>query len=343
MLRLLMVVLVLSAVGLSGCKIKVISGPGGTVKTVSGNYTCTPGPGCVVDAGSVDFQEEFFAEPDEGFVFVGWKLRARGLCGGKRGSCNLFYPEFLLDRLLPIINNPDQEFYLEAQFSPVLEGDGPIDEVNATACYNQELLQPGTRFEAIYESVVDGFADQTAHDQFVDGAAMFNGQDVIQTTTTFESLSRDESSTAKSYYTVDAAQKRITNVGAESTDSFGGSGVQIFDPGQLFRYDLKPGQSFNQVVTVESIQEFEGQEFSSVSELEQTVTYVGVQEITVPAGTYRACRFEITGISRFEGQEFESSLTIWNAEGSGVLLRDADASGDFSTSLVEGTLNGTAL
>ena len=68
-----------------------------------------------------------------------------------------------------------------------------------------------------------------------------------------------------------------------------------------------------------------------------TVTFVGFETITVPAGTFTdACKFEqrvVTGSTRV--------TTHWLAKGSGVVLRIE--SGDTTQRLVSGTLNGVAI
>ena len=185
-------------------------------------------------------------------------------------------------------------------------------------------------------------ARQTFQDYFVDGSSTFQGMPVQQTTTEFSSSGSDVSATSLGYGTVDTAQMRIFDFGNDSTDSLGGSTLVTYDPFLLFRYDLEPGESYSQTVTVEATTAQGGIEFpATLSELELTVTYVGVQQITVPAGTFNACRFEHSSITRSAGIEFESSQTLWLAENAGVLLRDRYEGGE--TVLVEGILNGTAL
>jgi hypothetical protein len=342
MLRLFTLLLLTSTVALTGCKLKVIVPAGGQVITESNNFSCGSEQTCDVVITTPDFDETFLADPDPGFVFTGWKKRPKGLCGGTSGPCRLFTTIFAGNPVLMSLLDGTTEYYVEAQFAAGGGGDGPILTENASACYNAARLQPGTRLETTYESSITGVpgSQLTYSDEFIDGSATFEGQSVTRSTT--EISSDDFSSSVQNYFQVDDAQLRVTYLGSDSTDSFGSIARQTYEPGLLTRLDLAPGESYSQIVTSSVTVQSSGIELPpSVSELEQTVTYIGVQEITVPAGTFKACRFEFDIVTRTEGLEFESYLTVWHAVGSGVLLRDRGDGAE--TVLVEGTLNGTAL
>lgn len=88
---------------------------------------------------------------------------------------------------------------------------------------------------------------------------------------------------------------------------------------------------------------------SGVVSESSTVTYVGQETITVPAGTYQACRFEVT-IPILTGTVIyyppESFTTVWIAKGKGVMLRgDRKDAVSFSTTVLTGTsrLNGAPI
>ena len=342
MIRFFTLLILASTVVLTGCKIKVVVPLGGQVFTEGGDFSCGPEQTCDVIITTPDFDETFVAEPDSGYVFTGWKKRPKGLCGGTSVPCRIFTTVFAGNPFLLALLDGTTEYYVEAQFAAGEGGDGPISSKNASVCYNAVLLQPGTRLETTYESSIDGVpgSQVTFNDQFIDGSATFEGQSV--TKSTIEITSDDFSSTVQNYFQVDDEKLQVTALGSDSTDSFGSVSRQTYDPGLLSRLGLAPGETYSQTVTSTVIVESSGIELpSSVSELEQTVTYVGVQEITVPAGTFEACRFEYDIVARSGGMEFESFLTVWQAVGTGVLLKDqADGA---QTVLVEGVLNGTAL
>ncbi|MDJ0879242.1 MAG: hypothetical protein QNI86_11565 [Halieaceae bacterium] len=337
--------LLILALVLTGCNIKVVVSEGGVVSTLSGNYSCGSGQTCDVFVTDTNFDETFVAEPNPGFIFVGWKKRPAGFCGGTSGDCRLFTTLFAGNAVFEALLDGTTVYYMEAEFAEPVDDDGPIVGGSATACFNEALLQPGSRFEAIYDQEL---LRQTAEDFFVDGAAVFEGMDVLQSTREVESLAPGFSSTSvtRQFYTVDTSGPVVTTVGGE-VETFTGSSTiisrTVYEPGLQSRFDLQPGEPFSQTVVATTTQSLGGQETSVSAELEITGTYVGRQVITVPAGTFEACRYESVTISRVEGQpEFVSENTQWLAVGSGVTLRVRAEGLDFQV-LVEGTLNGVSL
>ena len=102
---------------LSACKVQVEVPTSGSVTTTSGAISCAAGDVCTVDVTDIYFDETFVAEPDEGFVFSGWKQKHRGFCGGNTAPCRLFTSGFEgNDALMAILENPEEVFYLEPAF-----------------------------------------------------------------------------------------------------------------------------------------------------------------------------------------------------------------------------------
>lgn len=122
----------------------------------------------------------------------------------------------------------------------------------------------------------------------------------------------------------------------------------VFSPPVQFRYDLAPGESFIQ-------------EYASTATLtyaipgvppnvttvntRQKVTFVGVEQITVPAGTFNACKFSIENTDVTPGGSGGTSVaTNWVAVGSGVSLRNESPVQGSSTvnvtALTSGSING---
>ncbi|MEM1143011.1 MAG: imelysin family protein [Pseudomonadota bacterium] len=102
----------------SGCKIQiVVPDEGGTVTTVSGNFDCAAGASCEVDVNNDEFDETFQAVPAEGFQFVGWVRRDRGLCGGSGDDCRLPTTGFTGNSVLEaLLADDDEIFFLEPEF-----------------------------------------------------------------------------------------------------------------------------------------------------------------------------------------------------------------------------------
>jgi hypothetical protein len=105
-----------AALALAACRIEITVPEGGRVTTDSGNFACAAESTCTVDVEDTNFAETFMAVPDDGFVFAGWQVASRTLCGGRLGTCEL-------DASL-LANNPaglallesDEVFYLTPQF-----------------------------------------------------------------------------------------------------------------------------------------------------------------------------------------------------------------------------------
>lgn len=77
------------------------------------------------------------------------------------------------------------------------------------------------------------------------------------------------------------------------------------------RYELAPGAQFRLVRNVVQA--------TGTTTFATTVSYLGQESVTVPAGTFTACKFE----ERFDDG---SVLDTWVARGTGVLAKSVDAS-----------------
>jgi hypothetical protein len=83
------IVLVLMAVFIVSCKIKIVVPEGGSVDSASGAYNCSSGKICKIDVADIFFSEIFTALPAEGYVFHEWKKRSNALCSRTSAPCNL--------------------------------------------------------------------------------------------------------------------------------------------------------------------------------------------------------------------------------------------------------------
>jgi len=116
----------LAALVLSACKIQVnVPVEGGTVTTVSGNYSCGAGQLCVIDVSDTSFDESFQAVAAEGYSFFGWRKADRHFCGNQSSNCNLATTGFGGNAILESFlsgENADQVFYIEPVFLPLDSG-----------------------------------------------------------------------------------------------------------------------------------------------------------------------------------------------------------------------------
>lgn len=103
---------------IAGCKVEMVTTRGGTIRSESYEYQCTIGSStCGFSISDIYFDETFVADPDKNYVFVGWKKRNRGFCGGSLTPCRLVTSSFEgNDVLTSLLENQDEAFYLEAVF-----------------------------------------------------------------------------------------------------------------------------------------------------------------------------------------------------------------------------------
>jgi hypothetical protein len=103
---------------IAGCKIVVTSPPSGQVRTESGAIFCNSGGVCEITVDDLNFKESFYALPNPGFEFVGWKKKHRGLCGGSSNACRLSTAGFAGTALERFLSDHSEIFYLEPVFRP---------------------------------------------------------------------------------------------------------------------------------------------------------------------------------------------------------------------------------
>ena len=110
--------LIATVILLSGCRIVISVPEQGDVDSESSAFDCAAGETCEIDVVDLFFSETFSAQPPEGQLFLGWKKRDRGLCGGSTDACSLSTAGFEGNDLLEQILFSDEEFYLEPVFGP---------------------------------------------------------------------------------------------------------------------------------------------------------------------------------------------------------------------------------
>lgn len=104
---------------LGACKIVVTVPESGRVVSDSGAYDCDSGETCEIDVVDLFFEETFTALPAEDQLFLGWKKKNRGFCGGKTAACELISAPLEGNAILEEVLLSGQRFYLEPVFAPV--------------------------------------------------------------------------------------------------------------------------------------------------------------------------------------------------------------------------------
>ena len=101
---------------LTGCRIEMRTPDTGAIATESGAHTCDTGTTCTLDVNDTHFNETFLPQAGDGYQFIGWKKKPRGLCGGKLEPCILSTENFGGNDVLIAILASDETFYLEPEF-----------------------------------------------------------------------------------------------------------------------------------------------------------------------------------------------------------------------------------
>ncbi|MDZ7784999.1 MAG: hypothetical protein U5K56_19325 [Halioglobus sp.] len=112
------ILLVTAVAALASCKVEIETPVEGGVTTTSGAIDCAADDVCTIDVVDIFFDETFVAEPEQGFVFAGWKAKPRGFCGGRTTPCQLVTAGFEgNESLISLLNDPSETFYLEPMFA----------------------------------------------------------------------------------------------------------------------------------------------------------------------------------------------------------------------------------
>ena len=275
--------------------------------------------------------------------------RKRGFCGGSDEPCALNTAGFAGNPdLLEFLRSDDEVFFLE----PVFEqrdgggaGGGGGGGGGAGDCFNADLVRDGTRLVASYRSVnSDGTAtfDQV---QEAFGGASYEGKPARQVVIDLE-ITGDIFSTARieSFVDVDVAKMRVRNLYSK-TDIFSPEAATIevrFEPPQLERFDLAPGESYSQTYVAAERTSARGETFTQSIEVTDTTTYIGRRTVTVPAGTFETCLFESE--SRVIGPFPIGGVTrSWFSVGTGVLVKEIGDNGGDSTELLSAKIDGKSI
>ncbi|WP_370308296.1 hypothetical protein [Sinimarinibacterium flocculans] len=218
----------------------------------------------------------------------------------------------------------------------------------ATACLNPTLDQIGTRVEQVIRST-DGQSGAdltTTSDSVVMRTTTFKGNNANETESTVQARSQsnpevNSDSTTYSYTRLDGTTLKIFGVVTEAeAQGFTITTTISNEPPAEERFDLSPGQSYTQSYTTTQENGSVGGFQIPPTETQFTVktTYVGQESVTVPAGTFNACKFTEDATATFDGQTSTSTATTWMAVGSGQFLKSV-SEGD-TNELVSASING---
>jgi hypothetical protein len=331
-------VAVVFLLSLSACKISITVPEGGSVITESGSLNCSAGSTCMVDVVDLFFDETFIARPAEGYRFTQWRKQQRGLCGGNSTPCRLFTSGFAGNDALLTFLGKDEVFFLDPVFTS--SSGGSYGTAPLSSCFNPALFRQGTRFVSEYRRPgPSGGFFVAEFDQVIDGTGIFQGTPA--TRMKLEQRSGGELlASSLTWFSINTGARQLRYYGSEAETAQPPltSATVTLSPFKLNRWDLSAGQSFQQDY-VSILEDSSG--FTSSQTLEVKTTYLGTETITVPAGTYTACKvLEESVETGGSGTPERSSETQWYAVGNGILLR-AESDDSFQE-FVRGSIDGVA-
>ncbi|MDP9139790.1 MAG: hypothetical protein M3O62_03245 [Pseudomonadota bacterium] len=221
----------------------------------------------------------------------------------------------------------------------------PIAQTSATDCLNPQLFEINTREQRSTSSRGYSRATLTEYNTVVLGEAEINGAtamnletDYIVVTDAYNPSSNDFSDTQtrtrqrQAYVGLTDDGKGLLDYGysdaAEPQCEECEETSYRFDPPVLFRYDLIPGDEYEQtfVATVKNPDRTCFAVGSCPSEFSvsatETIRYLGGELITVPAGRFRTCKFERIRSGGGLNTSVSEQKLVWLGVGNGLIIRE---------------------
>ena len=137
-IRLLALVCLMSC--LAACKVTIIVPTGGKVVSDNGEV-CLTGQQCTIEMTDATYDDTFRAEPDPGYVFVGWEKKRGYLCGEKTEPCHLDNTRFADNQDILDFIATDVEFYLAPVFGGINRVDAGANNVHTSGLQSSGEIQ----------------------------------------------------------------------------------------------------------------------------------------------------------------------------------------------------------
>jgi hypothetical protein len=177
------------------------------------------------------------------------------------------------------------------------------------------------------QQVTDPQGNFTITSDFITSSSSYTGTPVILFDASVVATGAAPSkSNTKEYIQVDAPNSLSRTLGIETTviePAIATSTTTIsFTPYRSDVFNLSAGQSFSEQFTTNLTFVVTGFPISSTSEVKRTRQFNGIETITVPAGTFSACKFTENGTSTSQGQTTtDETSTLWVMTGDGLPLK----------------------
>jgi hypothetical protein len=230
-------------------------------------------------------------------------------------------------------NPPTPEPEPEPETPPPNTGGG-TGTGSASACSNSALATIGTTTSYTFRTTAGSTTINSTVNSEITRRIAFEGNSAL------EQVSDSGGAITKSYF--DFANNITTLFGSESNITVSGTQTNtktVFTPpSTVADLTLQAGGSLmrteNSTTTVSG--SAGGFPFSNSSSASQTVTvtFVGIEPVSVPLGTFQACRFRKEIVNNSQA----STVEEWIATGSGIILKNMSENG--VTETIAATVNG---
>ena len=231
---------------------------------------------------------------------------------------------------------------------------GTDTEGTISACFNSDLITAGTRVirttlmpsdEHRSEDWIKREVTEAVGQTTYEGVAVLESIYLIDTKTDSGDLVSESNMTRYDIYNVSESTIATFASEYESVTYNDGnihraSGVTRYSPaGFTYSFGLSEGQSFSE----EWVGTDEGSLGTTTISYSRTGTYVGVETLTVLAGTFQTCRFDSTLVQvlSIEGSDdltYTTEMTNWLLVGAGILIQ-SEFNGEISGQLQSATIN----
>jgi len=346
-----------AVITLVGCKIQITVPEGGDVTSISGDNNCAEGKTCIIDVADLFFDDTFTAKPKSGYEFVNWKKIQGGFCGAgpaRFKPCHLFTSVWEGIPELEIFLDQDDVFFLEPVFALSSGGGsggsgggsgGSLGSESAKTCYNADVFTKGFRSEMRYRTVDEQGTLEFQYDNLTDGPASFGGRSGVKITSNIKGSTGGQSFTArsKSYTDVNGAQQSGTTfaIDVDLLTPQAGNVITMHAPGILTRFNLSKGQSYSQSYNTDITTKVSGFDRTDSTQTDLKTTYLGTESVTVPAGTFKTCKFSSQRTTTTDAGPSTDNATTWFGVGNGQLIKEI--SEDTSSTLLDGEINGSPI
>ena len=231
---------------------------------------------------------------------------------------------------------------------------------DASVCFNPALwATAGTTTHVVsQETYSDGTSPNTiTEDSTTLAGQIFNGSPATEidrsrtSVTTGSTGGGATTSSSKEYYSVDVPNTTLYQLGSQETrpGSFGTTitTTSTDTPALPLRFNLTAGGSY-QTSTTETTPSSTTPGVNNVSTISGPITFVGIESVTIPAGTFQACHmvFGPTHYQDSNGSNYSNTLDAWLGVGNGLVLKShlVDASvGNVDSVVTSASINGTPI